>query len=182
MRGLIPGLENPQPLASGLPAAFHDNLMATRFVAALDEAIAPIVNVLDNLDAHFDPALTPADFLPWLASWLGLELDENWSEAQQRRMVSKAVELYQLRGTRRGVAMLLSLYVGIDEAAVEVDDSGGVAWSVSPNGALPGDRGASVTTRLRVDDPQAIDRQRVERLLATAVPAHVAWTVDVVAA
>lgn len=180
MRGLVPGLENPHQMAGQMPAPFQDNAMAVGFVAAMDEALAPVINSLDNLDAIFDPELTPVDFLPWLASWAGLELDENWSEQQQRRMISKAVELYHLRGTRRGIVQLISLYVGVEEGAIEVVDSGGAAWSVTPGGAVPGDARPSVTVRVHVDDPDEVDTQRVQRLVASSVPAHVARTVDVV--
>lgn len=180
MRGLIPGLATPHPLAEGLPGPYHDDPVTMGFVGALDEALAPVLATIDNLEAIIDPALTPADFLPWLASWVGLVLDENWSQQQQRRMISQTVELYRLRGTRRGIVRLVSLYVGVEEAAVEVADTGGVAWSVEPGGTLPGEPRPAVTVRIRVADPEVVDTPQVRRLVASAVPAHVACTVEVV--
>ncbi|MFF4243645.1 phage tail protein [Streptomyces sp. NPDC001822] len=59
-----------------LPAVFADDDLAQRFVAGIDEVLAPLHNVLDCLDAYFTPSLAPADFTRWLGSWVGAETDE----------------------------------------------------------------------------------------------------------
>lgn len=182
MRGLVPGLDNPSPMRWQLPSAFQDNRFALGFVGAMDEALAPILSTVDNIDAYLDPDLTPPDFLPWLASCVGVVIDENWSEEQQRRLVSKAVELYRFRGTRRGIVQLISLYVGVEEGAIDVTDSGGAVWSVTPGGSPPGEARAQVQVRVRVADPADLDRERIERLVAGAIPAHLSMQVEVVAA
>jgi phage tail-like protein len=180
MRGLIPTLPNPYPLATSLPAAFQEDTFTDRFLSVFDDLVAPILLTLDTVDAYLDPWLCPADFLPWLASWLGLELDENWSERQQRRLLSTAVELLRWRGTHRGTVELISNFLGIDADRIEIDDSGGVAWSVTPGGAFPGSSPPSLTVRVRLTETDELDRRRLERLITSSAPAHVTTRVEVV--
>lgn len=54
-RGSVDGLGSSLPIASMLPAVFADDDLALRFVAGLDDVLAPILNVLDCLDTYFDP-------------------------------------------------------------------------------------------------------------------------------
>lgn len=181
MRGLIPGLENPTPMRLAMPALFQEDGFTNRFVSAFDDALAPVLTTLDCIDAYLDPALTPPDFLPWLAAWVGIELDENWSEAQQRRLIGSAVALASWRGTRRGLVGLLSAYAGVPEDAIEVEDSGGVAHAQSANSPVPGSSTPTLVVRIRATD-DGIDVTRVERLVALAKPAHLPHDVEVVPA
>lgn len=71
MRGSLDGLGSSAPIGAMLPAIFADDDLAQRFVAGLDEVLAPFLVVLDNLDAYFDPALAPLDFTRWLAGTHG---------------------------------------------------------------------------------------------------------------
>lgn len=179
MRGTIPGLVNPDPLSFSLPALYQGESFGERFLSVFDDLLAPILSTLETQSAYLDPNLTPPDFLPWLAGWVGLELDENWAEDQQRRMVAGAVALLQWRGTRRGTVELICSYLGIAEDQVEVVDSGGVTWSPTPNGPVPGTTPAHVKVTVRTPDPAQVDVKRLERLVADAVPAHVAHEVEV---
>jgi phage tail-like protein len=187
-RGAVAGLPTPHPLGAMLPGLYQEDEadprtghvrpnFAQRFTAGLDDVLAPIIACVDNLDAYLDPSLTPADFVEWLAAWMGLELDENWPLERRRELVGKAASLYQHRGTVRGLADEVEIFVGVEP---EVIDSGGVRWSTSPNTPLPGDPEPRVTVRLRVDDPSSVDVGRLEALVAAAKPAHVSAEVEVV--
>lgn len=90
MRGSIDGLGSSTPISTMLPAVFADDDLAQRFVAGLDDVLAPILNVLDCLDTYFDPALTPADFAQWLGTWVGAETDGTEPEARLRAAVAAA--------------------------------------------------------------------------------------------
>jgi phage tail-like protein len=61
---------------------------------------------------HLDPERTPREFLDWLAGWVALSLAEDWTEDEQRRFLARAVPLYRLRGTARGLIELLRAYTG----------------------------------------------------------------------
>ncbi|MGH9165371.1 MAG: phage tail protein [Acidimicrobiales bacterium] len=178
MRGTVDSLGSAHPLGHLLPALYHEDEFAQRLMAALDVVVAPVFSVLDNLPAYLDPAIAPLDFVEYLAAWVGVELDETWPEARQRQLVGDAVRLYRWRGTRRGLAEAVALYTGVEP---EIEDSGGVAWSPTPGGALPGSPEPSVVVRVRVADVGAVDVARLEALVAAAKPAHVAHRVEVLA-
>lgn len=180
MRGMINGLANPYPLITSMPSAYQEDHFTDRFLSTFDDVLAPVLSTLDNIDAYLDPWLCPPDFLPWMASWVGVEIDENWSEEQQRRLVATAVDLLQWGGTRRGTIDLIRAFLGIEADRIEVEDSGGVAWSVTPGAALPGTAPPTVTVRVRSDAKGDVDERRLERLVRMSEPAHVATTVQVV--
>lgn len=180
MRGRLPDLVNPHPLVTGLPALYQDDDLTRRFLAVLDDHLAPLLTTMDTVDAYLDPALTPPDFLAWLAGWVGVELDENWSLPQQRRLVAVAVQLLQWRGTRRGMVDLIRHFLDLDAEDIDVEDSGGVAWSASPGGDVPGSVPATLRVRVRAADGATVDVQRLRRLVAEATPAHVRHDVEVV--
>ncbi|MGW2975417.1 phage tail protein, partial [Streptomyces mirabilis] len=103
MRGSIDGLESSAPIGGMLPAVFADDDLALRFVAGLDEVVAPILLALDCLHTYFDPALAPADFARWLGTWVGAEVDGTEPDARLRAAVAAAAYLHRVRGTRRGL-------------------------------------------------------------------------------
>lgn len=177
MRGLIPGLESPHPLGLAMPALFHDDDFAQRMLSAFDEVLAPIFCTLDNIDAYFDPDLAPDDFVPWLATWVGMALDENWSLARQRELVKRAGDLYSWRGTARGLAAQVAIYTGVEPEIVE---TGGCTWSAAPGAQAPGSVEPRVTVRIRVTGADAVDEERLERIVASAKPAHVVHEVEVI--
>ena len=65
---------------------------------------------IEGVDAYFDPARAPADFLDWLSGWVALGLRANIGQARQRDFIKNAVRLYQMRGTKRGLAEVVSVY------------------------------------------------------------------------
>jgi len=70
------------------------------------------------------PALVqaPPEFLPWLASWVALSLREDWGEEEKRRLISRMVDLYRYRGTRRGLEDLLHTYTNEAVVITEFDE------------------------------------------------------------
>ncbi|MGM1061250.1 phage tail protein [Saccharothrix sp. Mg75] len=168
----------PHPLADRLPAVYLEDLFTQRFLAALDEVLAPVFTTLDGFACHLDPRVAPEDFLDWLAHWVALDVGEGWSVLQRRVLVARAVELHRWRGTRRGLAERVSLLTG---GQVEVRDSGGVTSTDRP-GQPVAENPAGVHVRVRVPRPGAVDRTRLFAAIASAVPAHVAVELEVVGA
>jgi len=177
MRGLIDDLESPHRLGERLPALYQTDDFAQRLMSAFDAVLAPLLSSLDNRSAYFDPSLAPEDFVEWLAGWLGLRLDENWSVDRRRTLVAEAGDLFRWRGTRRGLAGYVAVYTG---EPPDINDSGGVAWSTTPGAALPGTGASGVTVRVRRQADQTIDSRQVEAVVREAIPAHVAFRVEVV--
>jgi phage tail-like protein len=176
MRAHVPGLLSPHPLGPTLPAIYQEDDFAQRMLSGLDEVLAPIFSTLDNFDAYLDPALTPPDFLAWLASWVGFALDDTWDEGRRRAAVARAVELYRVRGTASGLAAQVQLQTG---GAVEIVENGASSWSVDPGGDLPGSPEPLLVVRVTVPDPKAIDGTRLDALVAAAKPAHVLHRIEI---
>jgi phage tail-like protein len=164
-------------LGWALPGLFHDDTFLQQFTAGLDEVLAPVFTTLDNLVAYFDARLAPADFVAWLAAWVGLALDEHWPEEQQRRLVAAASELHRWRGTKKGLAAHVTLLSGLE---AEVVDSGGSVWSAEPGAEFPGTADRHMTVRVRAPSADAVDLERIERIVAEAKPAHVRHEIEVI--
>jgi len=71
-----------------------------------------IDETLDNVHNVFDPYEAPEKFLPWLASWSAMVLEEDWPIQKKRRLIRKAIELYRIRGTVKGLKLFISLFTG----------------------------------------------------------------------
>ena len=188
MRGVVPGLTSAVPLITRLPAVYQDEDFVQRFLGAFDDALAPVFLTLDGLPDYVDPRLAPADFLAWVAQWLGIDLDDDWSAEQRREIVQGAAQLHRRRGTVHGVADAVRFSLGLGPtgtasrgASVDVSDSGGTRWSTTRGADLPGRSEPSLTVRVTVPDPATVDTLRLERVVAAVKPAHVPHTVVVVA-
>lgn len=93
-----------------LPGIYQDDELMARFLMLFESFWAPIEQQIDSIWYYFDPRMTTTEFLPWLASWLGLTLDEQWSEEKKRRLLSSAISLYRMRGTKEGLRKYLEIY------------------------------------------------------------------------
>jgi phage tail-like protein len=178
-RGLVEGLETPHPFAPMLPAVFQEDELTLQLVSAFDESLAPVLVTLDSLHAYVDPALCPDDFLDWVAGWIGLVPDENWTLERRRALAARAVPVYRLRGTVAGLIGHVELLFG---ERPEVVDSGGVAWSVTPGAEMPGSPEPKVTVRVGMPKDVAVDVERLQALIAAETPAHVRSELEVVGA
>ena len=86
-----------------LPALYQEDELMGRFLMLFESFWEPIVGQIDQMHVYLDPQLTQAELLPWLASWIGLTLDERWPEERRRNLLSSAVTLFRRRGTKRGL-------------------------------------------------------------------------------
>jgi phage tail-like protein len=60
----------------------------------------------------YDPHVTPVEFLTWLSGWTAFSLDLDWPESEKRALIKRAVDLYRIRGTKRGLSLFLRLFTG----------------------------------------------------------------------
>jgi phage tail-like protein len=176
-RGSVEGLPCARPLGEELPALLQEDDFCQRFTQGLDDVLAPVYATLDCFDTYLDNALTPDDFVDWLASWVGVDIDENWPVAKRRALIDQAVALYRVRGTATGLAAHVGLYTGVTP---EIADSGGCEWSQTADTALPGTIDASLTVRVLVDDPASVNMSTLERIVVASRPAHVVHRVEIV--
>lgn len=175
-RDAVAGLPTPQPIADQLPGVLAEDAFTRRFTQALDEVLAPVLLTLDGFVAYLDPALAPPDFLDWLAEWVALPIESQWSVEQRRTLVAHAVELHKWRGTRRGLVAHLTLITG---GQVTVAETGGTIASVQstdPTGEAVVPR---VEITVQVPASSAVDSQRLQAAIGEHVPAHVPFTLRV---
>jgi len=102
-----------------LPAIYQEDELMGRFLMLFESFLAPIEQQIEQLALYLDPRLTPPEFLPWLASWIDLVLDEAWPEDRRRQLLGAATDLYRKRGTCRGLQEYLEIYTGGNATIVE---------------------------------------------------------------
>lgn len=124
-----------------LPAVFQEDPFLGGFLAPFEEVLDDFGDKLSGIDRHFAPALTDSDFLPWLAGWLALALDDDWDEGKKRRLIAEAVELYRRRGTVKGLKRYLEIYAGLVPEIRECRRPGGMQIGVTSRigGTVPED-------------------------------------------
>jgi phage tail-like protein len=110
-----------------LPAVFGEEPVSAdltdRFLALFDTTLRSIESKLDTQAHYYDPLSAPserdpksgADFLSWLASWIGLTLDRHWPEQKRRRFLKAAGRLFDLRGTPEGLRRELLLFLDMEK-------------------------------------------------------------------
>ncbi|GHJ45273.1 tail protein [Catellatospora sp. TT07R-123] len=182
MRGTVSGLLSPYPMGERLPSVYLVDEMAQGLTAACDEVLAPVLSVLDNLPAYFDPLLAPPDFLRWLGSWVSTHpstlpsgaVDERW-----RGAIAAAGGTLRRIGTAAAIAAEVAVAAGVPVEDVDVADSGGVSWSTDPAAPLPGQDVPKLAVRIRAPDPALVDQHVVAVALAAAKPAHLPCTLTV---
>ena len=94
--------------------------------AFLQRYLAMLAGALTELDRRavlrqvlLDAEAAPVEVLPWLASFLGLTLDERWSEAARRRAIREAVSLFRFRGTVPGLSRFIEIVLGVRPIIIE---------------------------------------------------------------
>jgi len=176
MRGSVPGLTTPYPLGAMLPAYLQEDQFATRWIAGFDDVLAPVIGVLDCVDAYIDPHLAPEDFAFWLASWVAAVTDEKWPIERQRRAVASAVELQAARGTVGGLVAQLELATG---GTVELIGAGSVTWGREPDPSFPAHAEPRLLIRITVPDPSTVSVAAVNSIVEVTKPAHVPHEIEV---
>jgi len=114
-----------------LPGAFAADPASgdflARFLGVFDEVRERRLDPLERLPALFDPKAAQAaeqgapgaDFLDWLAGWIGIALDRNWTVERRRRLVEQAPKLFRIAGTVEGLIRHVEVYTRVRPQLVE---------------------------------------------------------------
>ena len=140
-----------------------------------------------NLHLLFSASHTPPEFLDWLAGWAGLIFRWELNEQQRRTLIANMFPLFRIRGTKRCLERLLSLFLGGKPA---VDDHAypglqiGRYSELGRNTYLGGTSPHFFRVRLIVplgDEAQVAARRRMaEELIEQAKPAHTYYSLELV--
>jgi phage tail-like protein len=106
-----------------LPAIYREQADCGQFLLRLlslfESFNQEVEDEIASIPALFDPRAAPENFLVWLAGLLGLELDRNWDEQKQRRIIAEMFRLSGRRGTLAGLRESLRLFAGVDAVIEE---------------------------------------------------------------
>jgi phage tail-like protein len=158
-------LQSSAPVGAVLPGILQEDPLLLQLCGMLDDLVAPVVAALDCFDAYLDPALAPADFLPWLGALLGA--------SSERLDIASATADHAQCGTVGVLRRHAAYAAGVDLAQVTVIDPGGVSWSQAPGHATslpPGTEPIRVVVQVAADEAA-----RVDELAATTRVALERW-------
>ncbi|HEX9374160.1 MAG TPA: phage tail protein [Roseiflexaceae bacterium] len=142
-----------------------------------------------GVQRYFDPGpgldvddrlRAPREFLEWLAGWVALAPRADIDELRQRDLIARAVSLYRLRGTKRGLEEMIRIYTRlaptIDELSTpfQIGVHSRIGVDTWLDGGVP--HFFRVTIRLPTLDPARI--QTVRAIIDTEKPAHTFYYLD----
>jgi phage tail-like protein len=187
-----------------LPSIYEQDSFMGRFLMLFESFWGPVDQQISSVHHYFDPDLTPARFLPWLASWFDLVLDENWSEAQQRELLNSVIWLYRRRGTRVALQRYLEIFT---QRPVEILEKRAKNLTLGSKARLgvgvalgTGNVPHTFTVKvqlLKPEPPDGLDEEAalreverlekqklalIERMIAADKPAHTSYRLEVVPA
>jgi phage tail-like protein len=105
-----------------LPAVYQQDDVSRhfldRFLCLFQAELEDLDGELDDLWLMFDPASVNVKFLRWLASWLALDIQPEWTPGKIRQALKQAISLYATRGTVQGLQKALTVYSTVDWATI----------------------------------------------------------------
>ena len=95
-----------------LPELYSSDDFMNRYMMFFESFWKPINTQIGQNENYFDPELTTESLLPWLGSWLGLEIDDSFPKEKRRKLLKTAVSFYHCRGTLKSLILFLEMYSG----------------------------------------------------------------------
>jgi phage tail-like protein len=103
-------------MMGALPPIYHEGArpggrppLLERWLSALETVLDPVGALLDCLPAYVDPELAPEDLLELLCAWVGMPLDPVLPVDARRRLLGRAADIADRRGTQPGLELVLEL-------------------------------------------------------------------------
>lgn len=120
IRAYFPRLSYLRYLPAVYQADFTSKAFLESFLSIFETFFSNMDDKIFSFSKYIDARSTPDDFLPWLASWVGLRLDQRWSNEDVRRFIEEAPDLYKKRGTRDGLEKILLTYLNTDKSNIMI--------------------------------------------------------------
>lgn len=179
----VPGVDcPPSSYLKYLPAIYSEDEFIGRFLNIFENILTPIGQTIDQGHLYLDPMVAPEALLPWLASWVNLVLDEQWPIERRRQLIGAAVELYQLRGTPRGLSRYLEIYIGTRPTIVE--HHGGIrlgaASELGYNTVLGEGMDHCFTVIIELESSSSTNVKKVRDIIEAEKPTHAAYRLEIV--
>lgn len=113
-----------------------------RYLAMFDGMLDDMRGRAEIRHVLIDPRSAPSDQLSWLASFVGLVLDDRWEEHAKRTAIAEAAWLFRYRGTVPGMKRFLEIVSDAEVIIIERFKLRG------QGGALLGDTGSAFTSSI----------------------------------
>lgn len=160
-------------LINYLPDLYHDVTFMQGFLSIFEHIWEPFDWQINHLYTYFDPQLTPAGFLPWLGAWIDLLRDESLTEEQQRKLLGRAIWLFERQGTAAALRELLHICVNAQQVEIwnhfyHLDDSEIASYHFRVIVHMPDDSITDPQERTRIEE-------RVKRIIETEKPAYTCY-------
>jgi phage tail-like protein len=167
-----------------LPAIYRDDDFVGRFLCIFEDILKPLEDIVDNLVHYFDPGTAPQSFVPWLASWVGLVMDERMPEAKRHELIKSMAELYRWQGTKRGLSEYLRIYTDVTPQIIEhayspPAQSGNDAEAGTSQSGMEEGHAFCFSVILNVPDTTAIDADIVRTIIESEKPAHTTYILKI---
>lgn len=193
----------PSSLLEYLPSIYHEDEFLGQFLNAFEKVLlgredgvdigAPgLEETIGDIASLFTPKAlppdlpleTPADFLTWLSGWVALTLRADLDELRQRDFIARAVSLYRLRGTKKGLEEVISIYTRLGVTiwepsdALQIGDHSTIGVDTVLGGGTP--HFFRVLIRLATTDPSVIKSQVqvVTDIINMEKPAHTHFVLE----
>jgi phage tail-like protein len=141
-----------------LPYTYSEHPFLGRYLLVFEDLFGPLDQAVGHFDLFLDPRTAPEGYLGTLAEWLWLVLDDRWPAERRRAILRSAVELYDYRGTKKGMTELLEAST---DCRVEIEEQ------------VEGPHSFRVTIHQGRD--RNIDQGMVRHLIDTNKPAHTVY-------
>lgn len=92
-----------------VPEFYREVDFIGRLLKIFEQAFEPSVETFDVLWSYLNPLTAPETLLPFVAYWVGWKMNPALPLERQRHLISKAIEIYRWRGTRKGLRLYLSM-------------------------------------------------------------------------
>jgi phage tail-like protein len=145
-----------------LPYIYGEDEFLGRYLLIYEDLFGPLAQIVAHFDLFLDPRTAPESYLSVLADWLGLTLDDRWPASRRRAILQTAVEMYDFRGTKKGLTQILEASTG---AGVEIAEN------------TDGPHSFRVTLTLAQDE--TVDEHMVRHLIETNKPAHTVYKLEI---
>ena len=95
-----------------LPELYSYDDFVNRFLMMFESFWKPVNQQISQIENYFDPDMAPESFLKWLASWVGMEIDETFPKERIRMLIRSAIPFFHSRGTAQSLKLFLEMYSG----------------------------------------------------------------------
>ena len=106
-----------------LPAIYQKSDLESGF---LDRYLGVFQTLYEDLNLRigkvanfFDVDFADGEFLQWLSEWLDIADSYIWPEEKLKRLLSRSMELYRERGTKKSIEDIVEIYTGAKPYVIE---------------------------------------------------------------